>query len=348
MNRLMIHRCVLLVLVSVLLVFVPTSPAQDAPVPEVPDSQPVLVEPNGLVLSNELPMTDGLWFPVGEKLVYKVYWGLISVGTSVATTEWVEHEGRRLISIKFRTRSNKVLSTIYPVDDTIETLVDPDTFLPVRFRKKMSEGHHRADETFDFDYENLVLTRTKNLTGKVKQFPIKSDTRDLVAFMYHLRGQAAQFEVGVNKVFEVLADEKLYEVNVKPLKEEMVKLPHYGKVKSTRFEPTATFNGLFVRKGKLSLWASSDERRILTKIQAKVPVASVKILLVNVEGPGDDFWIKNQNKAAITKSGGDFAADELDQVPLEETPEELAEAQAADLADDEPDQQYNDDSKEAN
>jgi biotin synthase-related radical SAM superfamily protein len=61
-----------------------------------------------------------------------------------------------------------------------------------------------------------------------------------------------------------------------------------------RIEPDAAFQGLFVRKGKLTLWVSEDERRILTRVVAVIPVANVRIHLDRVLGPGNDRWVKNK------------------------------------------------------
>ena len=53
---------------------------------------------------------------------------MVSVGTCRITTQWVEEDGRTLLAIRYRTRSNKVIAVIYPVDDKIESIVDPETF----------------------------------------------------------------------------------------------------------------------------------------------------------------------------------------------------------------------------
>ena len=134
----------------------------------------------------------GLWFPMGETLDYRIYWGVIPVGSSHVTTEWIQEDGRTLIAIRFRTKSNNVLSTMYPVDDFLEAIIDPETFLPVRFTKKLSEGRYRADETTTFDHKNLKATWTSRLNHKVEEYQIDPDTRDIVTFMYYMRRK--QFE----------------------------------------------------------------------------------------------------------------------------------------------------------
>ena len=65
-----------------------------------------------------------LWFPIGERLTYKVYWGIFPVAeTRVTNHLFEEEEGeekRILLSIQVVTRSYALLDTIYPVDDFLE------------------------------------------------------------------------------------------------------------------------------------------------------------------------------------------------------------------------------------
>ncbi len=90
--------------------------------------------------------TTNFWFPVGEELVYHAHWGLFHVAESRTTVNWTNHEGRALLAVRIRTKSNKVISTVYPVDDTVETLIEPNTFLPVSFSKVLNEGRYHTDE----------------------------------------------------------------------------------------------------------------------------------------------------------------------------------------------------------
>ena len=232
----------------------------------------------------------GVKWPVGEKLTYRLYWGYVPVGTAVGWTEWVEHEGRRLLAIRLRTLSNKFIEKIYPVDDTIESLVDPQTFLPVQFTKNISEGQHRYHEITVFDRTNLVARWTSPIRKKSKTFPITPDIRDIPTLMYSLRNHT--YKPGQREHFTVMADEKIYDLWLNVLEKEDVDLPNYGDVRSIKTEPDAAFQGIFVRTGKIWIWVSDDDRCLATKVQATIPVANVRAVLWSVEGPGKDKWIK--------------------------------------------------------
>lgn len=233
-------------------------------------------------------------FPVGEELIYKVYWGFIPVAKTRIATRWVERDGRLLLNIRYRTRSNKVIATLYPVDDRLEALIDPDGFLPVEFVKNMREGRHHYHEVTTFDFQNNLARWEDKKGKKVEEFPIDADTRDIVSFMYYMR--AARLKPGQTREFRVMADERIYDLTLKAGKSEKVKVNRFGRVSCLKVEPEAQFDGLFVRKGKVTLWISDDERYLCTRLVGSVPVASIKVCLVEVHGPGDDAWVRKTRK----------------------------------------------------
>lgn len=234
--------------------------------------------------------TNTLWFPVGEETIYDVHWGVIPVARSHVTTSWTNFQGRRVVSIRYVTRTNKVVAHLYPVDDLLETLIDPDTFLPIRYVKKTREGKSFTDEVTDFDHAAGVARWESLLKPKKKVIPILSDTREIIALMYWLR--SFRFQAGTEQTHRVLADNKMYDLFLKVSEGGAVALDRYGKVDCVRIDPEAAFNGLFERKGKLVVWVSKDARQLCTRIVGEVPVASIRITLAEVRGPGQDAWVK--------------------------------------------------------
>lgn len=225
---------------------------------------------------------------MNETLTYRLYWGVIPVGTATATTAWVEEEGRRLIAIRTRARSNRVLRAIYPVDSRVESFVDPQTLLPVRFVKRLSEGRRRHHEVTTFDHAAGVARFQDLRKDRVKTFPIDPDTRDLLSFMYFARGQS--YEPGSGSDYRVMADDKMYGLRIDALRNESVEDASGEKVEVVRLEPKATFEGLFVRKGRMFLWVSRQAPTVIVRADVEVPVARVKAILVppGVEVADDD------------------------------------------------------------
>lgn len=232
-------------------------------------------------------------FPVGESLEYDIYWGWIGVGTSMAETRWELREGRWYLVISFQTRTNNVLSKLYPVEDNVETWVDGETLRPIEFTTILKAGKNFRHErtTFHWDRNEAVYERFReNGDVEMKTYPVQDSARDLVSFMYFMRNEP--LPPGRTLEYEVVVNDKLYGLEVNTRKVERVNLKRYGKVASMRVDPRATFEGVFVRKGEMTVWVSEDPRRILTKLEVDTPFANVKLLLRNVRGPGDDDWIR--------------------------------------------------------
>ncbi len=253
-----------------------------------PDVHPIMVhDPN----PEPKPLPE-LWFPVGEEIRYRAYWGRIPVGFTRITTEWVERYNRTLLKITIRTRSGKVLNRIYPVDDVIESLIDPHTFLPLRFEVNFRQGRYRKHEITKFDHiDNIAYWRSER-RDREDTFELEENTRDLVSFAYYMR--SVGFEEGQRRQYRVMADEKVYDLWLEARDTARIRLPQYGRISSIELEPEAAFEGLFVRRGRMTLWVSNDSRRVLTQMAASIPVASIRLVLQSVRGPGNDHWILDE------------------------------------------------------
>ena len=232
--------------------------------------------------------TNDLWFPVGEKLTYKLYWGVIRVGISHLTSEWVEKDGKRCIALKATAATTSIVSKIYPVEDYIESTVDPETFLPVKYFQKLHEGSHLREDTVVFDHKALKAYWTSGLTNGVKVIGIDADTRDVLTLTYYMRPQGAS--IGAKRDFRVLVDDKLYGLGVTIIDREKMDIPGFGKVMCLKVEPKATFGSIFVRKGRVLMWFSDDKHRICTRVIGEVPVANVRAILAGVDGWEDGNW----------------------------------------------------------
>ncbi len=209
-------------------------------------SNAILPDPPSNILHKAEDHTN-LWFEVGEKFMLIVNWKFVTVAESVVWTEWIEYEGRKLIAIRVRNRSYGILDMIFPVNDFLESVVDPVTFLPLWFVKNLSEGRYRLHEITVFDHTTKKAQWRHLLKGNKEVFDIQSDTRDILSFMYFMR----QYTFGTNQSysFKVMADEKLYDLKVKTKDYEPVELLNYGKVKGLYVYPEAEFQGLCVRRG---------------------------------------------------------------------------------------------------
>lgn len=233
-----------------------------------------------------------LWFPVGEEIDYEIQWGIFTVGEASAKTAWTNRDGRRLITLTVEGQSNGIVEKLYPVEIFLQTLLDPVTFLPIHFEKRSREGKRRYHEMTTFDHARLRGRWQSILKDREKAFDIEPDTRDLMGLMYWIRKEPVGEEE--TRRYNVMTDEKMYELIIEAGKKDRVTLKNYGRVSCIKMEPKGKFDGMFVRKGRMWLWTSDDPRYVITRAVASVPVASIKIMLQRVRGPGEDFWVAEQ------------------------------------------------------
>src|SRR5437868_2339205 len=104
------------------------------------------------------PFPAGHAFHIGEQLTYTITWLNIMAGTAVMG---VTTEGNR--SLKFVTiaESRPAITKFYPVDNRLETLVDPETLLPQQMTFRRREGKKKEDVEYIFQQKKGTVTEIK-------------------------------------------------------------------------------------------------------------------------------------------------------------------------------------------
>ena len=82
---------------------------------------------------------------------------------------------------------------------------------------------------------------------------------------------------------KVNTDEKNWDLEVKVLDKAHIEMRNMGAYEAVLAEPEAKFKGIFVRKGKMEIWFSADERRIPLLVNVHVPIPLVGLVSVALE-----------------------------------------------------------------
>ncbi len=140
---------------------------------------------------------DNVAFGVGEKLSFDVNYGFINAGTaSMEVVKMVEFKERQAYQIQTRALSNSFFSSIYRVEDEVESIFDADGMFSWRFQKKLREGSYRADKVYEFDQHGHVVFYEKDT------LPVAPFVQDALSALYYIRTQPLQ--VGKSVFVEVL------------------------------------------------------------------------------------------------------------------------------------------------
>ncbi len=218
---------------------------------------------------------------VGERLKYEIKWmGMTAGEATLWVKEIVSYEGRQAYHVISTVESNKMISKIYKVRDEVHTYIDCENFSSLRFEKHMREGGYKCDEAMEYDPESGIAIYRK--ADKRLAMTIPKNTQDALSCLYFYRIQ--DIEIGKSSFMNVNTDEKNWKLEVKALEKQTVRVSNQGMFNSFVVEPLAQFKGVFIKKGRMQIWFSADERRLPLVVKSHVPViGSIVVVLTNLE-----------------------------------------------------------------
>ncbi|MEA3476362.1 MAG: DUF3108 domain-containing protein, partial [Candidatus Cloacimonadota bacterium] len=143
------------------------------------------------ILSSSLNSdTWHLPFKIGEKLIFKVNYGILSGGTF--TMEIIEDDtisGHKCYHIKSRTKTNKFFDIIYKVRDKIDSYWDMEKLVSRKYVKKLSEGHYKQFRIHYYFPEDTLTQYVKHRKGKIikTEFKPLPNAQDALSIFYYIR-----------------------------------------------------------------------------------------------------------------------------------------------------------------
>ena len=209
-------------------------------------------------------------FEVGEKFKYSVNWGNINAGSATMKIEdIIEYQGHEVYKVVVTAKSNKFFSVFYRVRDTLESLIDVKGLFSRRYWTKQDEGNKKRERKYEFDQENNIVNY------KNKTYYIRYGIQDEVSAIFYIR--TLDLEVGKPVYVDIFARRKNWQVKCNVLRTEKIKVPA-GKFETIIVEPELRFDGL-MKKGKVKVWFTNDERRIPVQVKSKIVIGSITMKL---------------------------------------------------------------------
>jgi len=222
-------------------------------------------------------LVAGYRYPVGETATYRIQWGLLNCGTSTIRCEEVLEEGRPLIRVRVRVKSNWLVSTIYPVDDTVDCFIDPETQRSVRLEKDTSEGDKLCRDILRLCRETNRAEWISESENMSTNYPIETGTCDAVSFIYDFRRH--DFKESESRDFNIAVDTALHGITIEAGATANKKGPGGQRVRCRKYRVTPKRDDLFVRKIPEAIWLTNDERKVLVRMEVRVPVGKARIVL---------------------------------------------------------------------
>ncbi|HEX7093928.1 MAG TPA: DUF3108 domain-containing protein [Nitrospiraceae bacterium] len=217
-------------------------------------------------------------FQIGEQLTYEISWLNITAGTAVMAVGAAGTDGERpLVKLVTTAQSRPAITKFFPVDNRVESIVDPATLLPEHMTFKRREGKKKEDIEYTFHQKEGTVTAVKGGTTETLQIP--PGTLDAISCLYYARSQLSLLPGSLLRM-NVYHDKKNRKLDVRVEEIETVSGP-WGEVETARVLVVMPFQGIFLNRGNIRVWFTNDDRRIPVRMKAKVIIGSIVADLVS-------------------------------------------------------------------
>ena len=224
---------------------------------------------------------DLIAFQNGEKLIFKIKYGVISAGqASLQISEITYKDTIQCYFIESLSRTNSFFDKIYKVRDKIESIWDKNRMVTYKFTKKLREGKYRQHRIhFYYPDQNMTIyTKFGRKTKKFKQkrMDIPDNTQDILSALYYLRLKV--IAVGDTHIINVTADGRNYPANILIRRKERIETI-FGQKECFVVEPILEGEAIFKQTGKILIWLTADEHKVPVKMSSKIIFGSFKAIL---------------------------------------------------------------------
>ena len=224
---------------------------------------------------------DTFPFSQGEKLTFKLNWGIIPAGDVVLEVLPIETKnGIDSYHFSMTIKSTPFIDVFYKVRDRIDSYVDLDMTHSLLYTKNQHQGRHKREVVVDFNWAKNEASYS-NYGKKRKPISILPGSFDPLAVFYYSR----LFKLQENSVVEIpVTDGKKCVIGIgRVIKRETLKLSS-GTYDTFLIEPDLKHVGGVFKKSKnakIKLWVTADSRRMPVKIKSKVKIGSFTGKLVD-------------------------------------------------------------------
>lgn len=217
-----------------------------------------------------------------EKLVYRIS----LLGMPVGSAELEANNQNGEVRITLRVKSDALLSTLYPVDDLVETRHINGNFILTRIRQQ--EGSFQGDRGFTLFLRDKTVFWINRLTNRSLNEPLpNSEVVDILSGLYYLRKRP--LAVGTSETLHIFDSDTYSEVPVDVLRRETISLPAFRDVEALLVQPQLKTEGIFKRTGEVQIWISDNQYKVPIKIVTSIALGRVTAELVSAESKPPDF-----------------------------------------------------------
>ena len=221
-------------------------------------------------------------FMPGETLTYEISWSkIVTAGTAVMEIKGEKlPNGQKVLRFIASSHSVGVVDAVYPVNDRVESLFDPQIMQSLSFNLSESHGQRKRRRSLTFDHNGrTVISRLNNDVPQTLTIP--DPVQDALSSLFYLR-TLKDFTIGTTHVIEVHDSGKNWSVEVQTLAREKVKTPA-GEFNTIKVKTFPRYEGVFMNKGEIFIWLTDDSRKIPVLMKSTIAIGSIMTTLTDMK-----------------------------------------------------------------
>lgn len=228
-----------------------------------------------------IPKTLPEEFIAGEKLQYSMHYGFVTGAYAYANLVETELNGTRVYHSVCKAETVGLANMLFGVKDIYESYFVPETNLPLRAVRNITEGNYKYYNEVDYYHEKHKVYSKRS--KKYKNVP--GGTLDLVsAFYYSRRVSFKEVKtIGDTVNIETYFDDRLFNLEVIYKGTEYIDT-EIGNVNCMKFVPIVEKGRLFEDDNQFMFWVSKDRNFVPIRAQLNMMVGSFKVDLVKYSG----------------------------------------------------------------
>ncbi len=223
-------------------------------------------------------------FQIGERIDFKVNYGMINAGHGSLSIKGTEEVGSKTTyHIVAKGKSAGFFDMFFKVRDTYQTFVDTSSLLPLKFTRDIEEGNYKVKQNVIFDQEN------KTAQSEDDTIDINPITQDLISFVYYLRSlDLSNIKKGDEVPITIYLDDELFETYFKYVGDQKIRTK-FGRVNCMTFVPKMKTGRMFDEEEDLKVWITKDRLKLPVRIKSDLMVGSIRMDITGYENLVSEF-----------------------------------------------------------
>lgn len=218
-------------------------------------------------------------FYQGEQSIMAIsYLGVTAGYITIMSKEVVSLNNKQAFHFYARFKSSDSYRYFYWLDDKLDSYVEKETFLPMKYSLIQREKKQNVDDLQLFDYKKMMTyhwyKRVKEGSNKDEKIDamIPSLSQDSFSALQLVRG--LPLLKGDIYEFPVITRGKFWLLKVEVMGEDTINVAD-KEVKAVKIRAETNFPGVLKKSGDIIFWYGTDPERKLLKFQAKIKIGSV-------------------------------------------------------------------------